>query len=78
MATEQRRDDGLLGDVQFHQEIDPVTGFAHNTTILPAGPVPLEPQRPTFLQCHPYFGPIIGWVIGARIRAGQCTGQTAI
>jgi hypothetical protein len=58
-----------LGNMRFEQYIDPDTGFAHNTTIFPAGPVPPAPPVPpppprqTFLQRHPYFGPIIAAII---------------
>lgn len=70
MAKQPERDNEQPGDVHFEKEIDPVTGFAHDMTIFPAPPLPPEPpppDQPTFLQRHPYLGPIIGSLLGAII-----------
>lgn len=70
MADDSERDDEESEAIHFESEIDPRTGFAHNTTVFPAPPIvpdPPPPPSPTFLQRHPYLGPIIGSLIGAVI-----------
>ena len=70
MAKQPEWDEEQTGDIGFEREIDPATGFAHDTTIFPTPPLPPEPPPPeqrTFLQRHAYLGPIIGSLLGAII-----------
>ena len=52
------------------REIDPATGFAHDTYILPPPPLPPAeppPRQPFFLIRHSYLGPTLGGFIAGVV-----------